>query len=314
MTNKILILTRDQEEFLEEVQKLNLRDAEVFAPLNDWDFSLHIKDADIILGNPPLISQYINQAQKVKWVQSTFAWIDALNNDSLKKDYTLTNVRDVYGPIISEYVFGYMLLFEKNILWNLDSQKKKIWDQKSYPSLVWKKIWIMGTGSIGLKIAEVAKVFWMEVYGYSTSQDNKSFIDKMFIKWDIGMFLEDLDYLVCVLPNTQDTKWIINRDVFSAMKKSSVFINVWRWANMHEDDCISAIKNKQIAGAILDVFQEEPLPQHSEFWDLENVFITPHISGNMSNIKSLLDIFTENYNRYYSGEELLYKIDFTKWY
>jgi phosphoglycerate dehydrogenase-like enzyme len=258
--------------------------------------------------------KYINKAEKLKWLQSTFAWIDALNNENLKKDYILTNVRDVYWPIMSEYVFWYMLMLEKNILWNLEHQKNRVWSETQYPSLVWKKIWILWTWSIWIKIAEIAKVFWMEVYWYSTSDKPKKYIDEMFTHQTLTEFLSDLDYMVSVLPNTPVTQWIINKNMFNQMKPDSIFINVWRWANIDEDDLIDAIKTKKIWWAVLDVFQEEPLPKESKFWNLDNVYITPHISGNMSNINSLWEIFTENYKHYINGEDLIYTIDFNKGY
>lgn len=312
--NKLLIITRDQEDFLQEIQKLRLPDLDIYAPTSHEWILEHIQDVNIILGNPPLISQYINQAKNVVWVQSTYAGIDALNADNLQKKYTLTNVRDVYGTIISEYIFWYIFLLEKNILWNLDSQRKHIWDQKSYPSVVWKKIGIMWVGSIGRKIAEVSKVFWMQVYGYGTNSNSKDFVDTMFTQENIHEFLSDLDYLVSVLPNTPATKWIIDSQVFSALKQTALFVNVWRGANVNESDLIKAIKNKEISWAILDVFQTEPLPKDSQIWDLENVFVTPHISGYDDNNEPILEILKENYHRFSQNQELLHQIDFTKWY
>jgi len=311
---KLLILTNEQKDFKGFIEGFHFDNLDICVPTSEDEILENIEHAEIILWNPKITVKYINKAKNLKWLQSTFAGIDALNKEWLKKDYILTNVRDVYGPIMSEYVFGYMLMLEKNILWNLDYQKNKVWAENQYPSLVGKKIWILWTWSIWLKIAEVAKTFWMTVYGYSTSRTPKQFIDTMFTSETIEDFLPDLDYMVSVLPSTQETQWVIDKSMFNQMKASCVFINVWRGANINEADLIDALEQKKISAAVLDVFTQEPLPKESKFWDLENVYITPHISGNMSNISSLWEIFTENYKRYTNGDELIHTIDFNKGY
>jgi len=275
---KVVICTREQAEFKKLVGEYNLPDIDLHAPKTEEELLKHIQDAEVIFANPILLSNYINKAEKVKWVQSSFAWIDALNNDILKKDYTLTNMRDTYGEIISEYLLWYILLLEKNILWHKKNQKLKIWWQKSHPSVVWKKVWIMWIGSIWWVVVRYCKNFWMTVYWYASEHREQDFVDRVFTSEDKDTFLSDLDYLISVLPNTDKTKGIINSELLGKLPDRAVFMNVWRGANVVEWDLLEAVKTHKIAWAVLDVFHTEPLPESSEFWDMKNIYITPHVS------------------------------------
>jgi len=314
MNHKVLILTRDQEEFKRDFDALNIPNLEFIAPKTEEEILLEIEDIEIIFWNPPIIKKYINKAKKVKWVQSSFAWIDALISDDLQDDYTLTNVKDVYGWIMSEYVFGYIFMFEKKILENIENQKDKIWDQYAYPTVRWKNIWVMWTGSIWKYIAKSGKTFWMNVSGLSQSWRDVDFFDRIYTSKDIEDFLSDIDYLVCVLPNTEDTYHIIDENFLKQMKSSTTLINVWRGDNINEKDLIEALSNWTIKRAVLDVFSIEPLPKDSLLWSMDNVFVTPHISGNTESGDEIINIFKDNYNRYISNKELKHQIDFNKWY
>ena len=102
MNQRVLILTRDQSEFKRDFDALNMTDIQFIAPETEEEILKELKDVEIIFWNPPIIKRYINKAQNVKWVQSSFAWIDALVSKDLKNDYLLTNVKDVYGGIMSK--------------------------------------------------------------------------------------------------------------------------------------------------------------------------------------------------------------------
>lgn len=311
---KVLICTRSQAEFKELVEKSNLPGIDLYAPESEEDLLRHIVDAEVIFANPILLSKYINKAKNVKWVQSSFAWIDALNNESLQKEYLLTNMRDTYWEIIAEYILGYILMLEKDILWHRKNQKTKTWGQKSHPSIVWKKIWIMWIGSIWWVVAKYCKNFQMQVYWYASQAREQDSIDMVYTIENRDEFLSELDYLVSILPNTNETKGIINSDLLWNLPHSAVFINVGRGANVVEEDLIKAVKDNTIAWAVLDVFDTEPLPEISELWNLENVYITPHVSWYVEDNSKIISTFVENYKRYVWNKELMHTIDFNKGY
>jgi len=311
---KVVICNREPIEYKALVDACDLPNIELYAPSDEQELIEHIADAEVIFANPIMLSRYINYAKNVKWVQSSFAGIDALNDDSLKKDYILTNMKDAYGEIIAEYLLGYVLMLQKNILGNIENQKTKTWWQRSYPSIVWKKVGIMWIGSIGSVVARYCKSFWMQVYWYASSEREHEYLDRVFTDENQDDFLSDLDYLINILPNTPYTQGIINTDLLSKLPSKAVFMNVGRWANVREDDLIKAIKEKQIAWAVLDVFQTEPLPKESELWDLDNVYITPHVSGYVEDNSKIISTFSDNYKRYISGQQLQNTIDFNKGY
>lgn len=311
---KVVICTRAQAEYKQLVKNLNLPNIVIYAPETESQLIRDIEDAEVIFANPILLSKYINFAKNVKWVQSTFAGIDALNNNSLKKDYRLTNMKDAYWEIIAEYLLGYILMLEKNILWNLENQKSHTWSQKPYPSLIGRKIWIMWIGSIWAVVAKYCKNFWMQVYWYASTVRMQENIDRVFTAENSDDFYSDLDYLVNILPNTSSTQKVINKEVFKKLQNHCIFMNVWRWVSVDEEDLLHALKEKQISWAVLDVFQTEPLPEDSELWDLENVYITPHVSGYVEDNSKIISTFAENYKRYIAWEELINTIDFKKGY
>lgn len=314
MAKNILVILTYQNSLAKKLSDLKFPELEIIVPKNPEEAHAEVAKATILFANPTIAKKYINETKKVLWVQSTFAGIDSLNEPNLRKDYILTNVRDVYGEAMAEYVFSYILFFEREIQENLDQQKRAIWRQRDIKVLKNKTICILGTGSIGKDIAKLAKAFNMRTLGYHQNEDKKpEHFDEIFTKSNFENCLSRADYVISVLPKTKDTDNIINTETLSYMKSTAIFMNIGRGNAVNEEDLIKAIREKRIAKAVLDVFKQEPLPKESPLWSIENIYITPHLSGYMTSDK-MVDIFTENYKRFISGKELLYKIDFTKGY
>jgi phosphoglycerate dehydrogenase-like enzyme len=313
MKNKVLVLTRVKKSFQKKLLKLNLKNLEIIIPKNEDEIRENIGKANIILGAPPIIKDYLNEAKNLAWVQSTFAGVDSLISKELKQDYVLTNVKDTYGEMMAEYTIGYILLFKKKILQNIQNQQNKIWQEEPDDTLKNEAIGIVGTGSIGKVIAKRSKTFGLKTYGFRSKNEPVKHFDKIFTKENLKDFLSQSDYIVSVLPRTKDTDDFFDKKTFSMMKKSAVFINIGRGNAVVENDLVEALNKKIISKAVVDVFKEEPLPKNSILWKTPNLFITPHISGyTISNM--IFKIFEENYNRFISNKELLYKIDFNKGY
>lgn len=154
----------------------------------------------------------------------------------------------------------------------------------------------------------------MQVYGYASTVREHTYIDQVFTIETQDRFLSELDYLVSILPNTNETKGIINTQLLEKLPNSAVFLNVGRGANVVEEDLVQAIEKKNISAAVLDVFNTEPLPNSSKLWELENVYVTPHVSGYVEDNSKIISTFAENYKKYTSGEQLLHTIDFNKGY
>ncbi len=180
-------------------------------------------------------------------------------------------MKDIYWPIMSEYVFWYILLREKDILHFIEKQQTKEWNQFAQWTIEWKKIGFLWTGSIAQPIAKVAKAFGMTTKGMSYSWQTKDYFDKTYsLEW-IDEFCNWLDYLVNILPNTKETFNFVDNKFWSRVPNTCYFINVWRWANVHEKEIIDAINEWKIAWATLDVFHQEPLPKENTLRDSNKI-------------------------------------------
>jgi phosphoglycerate dehydrogenase-like enzyme len=313
MNNKLLVLSRDQTEIETKLRARNLPDLDIYAPQTEAEILKLLPEVNIFLANPPIAQNYINQAKKLVWMQSIFAGIDLMLQTNLRKDYILTNVKNVYGQIMAEYVLAYILFFEKKIHENIKWQKQNKWNQFPYHSVAGRTIGIMGTGSIGQEIALASKNLGLRVIGFRNDKAPVPHFDQIFTQVDLNKFLEISDYIICVLPDTPNTKKMINLSVFKTMKPSAVFINIGRGNTVCEKSLIEALSNSVIKAAVLDVFEKEPVPEDSELWNTPNLYMTPHVSGYVIN-DAIFDIFENNYQRFLKNEKLEYQVDFLKGY
>ena len=269
--------------------------------------------ATILLAEPSLAKDIINDLEHLHWFQSTWAGITPLLDKSLRQDYLLTGVKDVFGPLVSEYVFCYLLVHERKVLEHLEMQKQARWHHVLPGRLTGKTIGILGTGSIGSHLAGTAKHFGLKVLGYNLSGKQPEPFDKVYSKKSLHEFARTLDYLVNTLPDTPDTQELLDATVFDTMKPESLFVNVGRGSIVRDDVLLEALKSGKLAGAILDVFTQEPLPQEHPFWKAKNSVVTSHTAA-PSFTGDIAGIFLENYSRLIAGNELLYIIDFEKGY
>jgi phosphoglycerate dehydrogenase-like enzyme len=311
--NKLLILSNSAEEYARELGKRALPDLEIFIYDGTDSSESLIRAANIILGQPALVSEILERAEQLEWVQSSFAGIEPLCQPGLRTDYTLTGVKGVFGPLMSEYVFAYILALERNIFAMRANQKKSVWGEMPYRSLGGLTIGICGLGSIGRHIASTASYFNMKVLGLSRSAAQTPSVEMVFGLSEIDEFVSQLDYLVVVLPSTPETKGIISEAVLKNMRRSAVLINVGRGAAVDESALANALGEGRLRAAVLDVFNKEPLPEESPFWKLENAYVTPHNSA-FTFPKEIVEIFCDNYRRYRSGKPLKFKIDFDRGY
>ena len=262
----------------------------------------------ILFGSPLMISEVLPNMPEVKWVQSTWAGVTPLI-DIERRDYVLTGIRGIFGSQMSEYVLGYLLAHELDIFARREEQREHRWEYRASGTLRGKRIGIMGTGSIGRAIAETAAGFGMTVTGLSRTGADKAPFESVYPAAKIGEFLPGLDYLVSVLPHIPATDNLLNAETLALLPPGAYFINVGR-ANVVDDDAlVAALAEGKLAGAVLDVFDEEPLPGSSPLWDVPNLIVTAHIAAT-SHPELIVPIFVDNYRRYVAGKPLVDVIDF----
>ncbi len=311
--NRLLILSRDPTRYAELIERFDFADLELVAFDSVEESKKYVENCNIILGAPKLIALILVAANKLQWVQSIFAGVEDLLSSPQRTDYVLTGVKGVFGPLMSEYVFVYILALERHVFEVYENQKERVWGKIPYESLQGKLLGICGLGSIGLHIAQTAKHFGMKVWGYKRSYEEVPGIDRIFTQLDFKEFLSNPDYIVITLPSTPDTLHLMDYETIKAMKSSAVLINVGRGSVISESALVRALEEKLIRGAVLDVFEEEPLPEGSRLWALPNVMITPHNSG-FSFPEDIVRIFAENYRRFVDKKTLKYIVDFNRGY
>ena len=246
-------------------------------------------------------------------------------DSSLRRDYTLTNAKGVFGSSMSEFVFGYLLFFKKRIRPRVLAQRAKQWDDFDGGILRGKTLGLLGVGSIGAHLAGTAKHFGMKVRGLTNSSKDCKDVDEYYHPKSplspreraegegLLTFANDLDYLVSVLPRTENTDEIVNADLLNALPPHAIFINVGRGNAVDNSALVEALNNNKIAAAVLDVTNPEPLPEDHPFWTTDNLFLTFHTSA-MSYPEDMVNIFVENYHRYLEGKPLKHQVDFEKGY
>lgn len=311
--NKALILTQDSKEFASLVETHRLAELEIFPFDSSREAISLVGDCNIILGQPAFIVEVLSAAKSLEWVQSTYAGVDALCLPGLRTDYTLTGVKNIFGPLMSEYVFAHILSLERHLFKVRENQAESNWESIPYRSLQGLTLGVCGLGSIGGHIARTALHFGMRVLGYKRTQEDAPALEQIFVGNALKVFVAELDYIVAVLPDTPQTKHLFTYDVFAKMKPSCVFINVGRGNAVDEPGLIRALRERLIRAAVLDVFEEEPLPKESPFWTMENVFVTPHNSA-FSFPEEIVTIFCNNYERFCRNETLHHVVDFDRGY
>ncbi len=307
--NRLLILTENSSHYAELIERLDLSGLEFIACDRSGDEKNHAKNCNIILGEPDRIAPVLDVAENLQWIQSIYAGVEALVTPSQRTDYLLTRVKDLFGPLMSEYVFAYILALERNIFQTYENQQKRLWQDMPYKSLKGTLLGICGLGSIGRHIALTGKHFGMDVWGYKRSNEEVPGVDRLFTLASFREFLAHPDYIVITLPHTPESFHLFDYASFQAMKKSTVLINVGRGPVVSESALVRALEEKLIRGAVLDVFEEEPLPKDSNLWGLPNVLITPHNSA-YSFPEDIVDIFAENYRLFVDAKPLKYVVNF----
>lgn len=315
---KLIILSNDTDEYTRLIQQANLPDLEIVSDPSE---------CDIVLGEPRKIRDALPLLPRLRWAQSIYAGVEPLVDSSQRRDYILTNARGVFGKLMSEYVFGYMLAHEKRIFKRRDSQQARKWDRFESGFLRGKTLGLLGVGSIGAHLAGTAKHFGMTVWGYTRGSETSKQVDRYFHPLDsdsllsvtqeqapaIQRFAQGLDYLVVVLPRTKDTDRIVDTNLLDALPSHAVLINVGRGNAVDESALVEALEQEKIAGAVLDVTEQEPLPEDHPFWTTRNLLLTFHTSA-LSYPEDITRLFTENYRLYIEGKMLKYQVDFERGY
>jgi D-2-hydroxyacid dehydrogenase (NADP+) len=265
----------------------------------------YIGSASILMTYGPMLSDHVvRDAVNLKWIQALGTGVDnVIDLPSLRRDVIITNVRGIHRAPVSEAAIMAMLALSRNFARAVRNQDRRVWNRWPAHLLSGKTVGILGVGAIAEALALRCKALEMTVAGISSVKRTIAGFDQMYAREDLVTAVSGLDFLIALTPYSPATRNIIDATVFSAMKPASYFINLARGGVVDQDALIKALKSGQIAGAALDVFSQEPLPEDHPLWMMENVIVTPHLGGFYDGyVDDALPIIEENINRFLAGD------------
>lgn len=264
------------------------------------------RKAEVLCGwNKQAAEWCLAEDAKLRWVQTWSAGIDTLPLAELKRrGVLLTDAAGVHSIAVAETALAHMLGLTRGIHGAVRSQTAGEWSRPpALPELYGKTALIVGAGSIGVRIAELARAFGMRTIGIRRTPAPLPGFDRVDGLDKLDEAIAGSDYIVNVLPGTERTRHLFDEDRFRRMKPTAYFINVGRGSSVKTEALVEALREGRIAGAGLDVFEEEPLPPGHPLWSLENVILTPHTAGHTNRLKErVADLFAANLEMYWRGE------------
>ena len=288
------------------------------AAAQEKDESLrHLPEAEILYGWS-LPEKHLPLARSLKWIHIPSAGVeDSLYPALVESPIRITCSRGISSAALADHAFGMILAFSRGLAVALregSSQwiRVRFFDADPMPvELDGKTLAILGFGSIGRELARRGRAFGMRVHALKRHRiAEEPQVDRMFSPGELEPFLASADYLVVTLPLTSETRGILDGPKLAAMKPSAVLVNIARGGLIRQEALIAALQSGRLAGAGLDVFEQEPLPADSPLYRMPNVVMTPHIGGLHPNyLDRATSLFIVNLGRYLKGEALLHEVD-----
>jgi len=247
-------------------------------------------------------------AQRLRWIQCMGAGIEALLVPEVSPRVTITRVAGIFGPWMAEYALGWCLWVTQRMDGFRASQRARRWAPIDPIPLRGQTLCVIGLGDIGARIARSGRALGMRAIGVSRTGRPVTGVSRVYRTRALTAALAEADFVVLTVPLSPATRGLLDAAALAAMKPSAWLINVARGPIVDEDAMVEALRAGRIAGAILDVFDIEPLPPTHPLWTLPNVVITPHISG-PSTPREIAPLFADNLRRYLAGRPLRHVVD-----
>jgi len=261
----------------------------------------YIASADILMTFGPMLrDEVIRNATNLKWIQALGTGVDNINDlPSFRKEIIVTNIHGIHGPAMSESAMMSMLALSRDFPRVMKNQEAREWNRWPARLLHGKTVGIFGIGAIGEALAPRCKALGMRVIGITSVKRPVANFDQIYSRDQLPEAIAEIDYLIVLTPYSAATRNIINGEVLTAMKRTAYVINLARGGVVDEKALVDALNNGLIAGAALDVFNEEPLPKEHPLWTAANVIITPHLGGfNDQYAKQAIPFIEENIRKY----------------
>lgn len=282
------------------------------------EFLAMLAEAEVLFDFPRGHVRDLRQvAPKLRWVQGSMAGAGEVAEKAGlgETDVAVTTASGVFSGPLAEFVMLALLSHVKDYERLRRDKGEKRWRPSHVETLQDKTLCIVGLGNIGRAIAGRARPFGMRVVGIKRTvrQDDVAweYADELYATEDLQSALGGADYVAVTLPHTPETERLLDAGTIAAMKPGAYFVNVGRGKVVDEGALVQALREGRLSGAALDVFEEEPLPEESPLWEMENVIVSPHSTDNVPGLTNrlLVGLFRENLRRYLEGEPLINELD-----
>ena len=302
-TLKVLVLGATRVDDLPGIKAIPA-DVELVFAADDRQLHQSLPGAEVLLSwnfRAAGLSDAWSKADALRWIHWCGAGVDAAMFPALRNsDVILTNARGVFDQPMAEYVLGLIIAMAKSFPQTFSAKSARNWAYQVTEPVAGRRVLIVGVGSIGRRIAQVLNANGLRVTGVGrTAREEDPDFGTIHAISNLNQLLPGADFVINVTPLTDATRNLFSRTQFDAMESTARFINVGRGASVDEAALLTALESESIAGAALDVFQCEPLPEDSPVWDAPNLIISPHMSGDTWDYEShLVGLFLENLTRY----------------
>ncbi len=310
---KLLLAAREGEAYfhlLDDVPGL-----EIVRAASPAEILEQIGDADVFYGFPT--AEIVAAARRLRWIQAPSAGVEFVARIPAlaKRDVILTNTRGAHATSVGEHVFALLLALTRHIPTCLDWQRRKYWGKsegyRMLHEIAGSTMGIVGFGKIGRGVAQRARAFELDLVAVDAQAvDGQPYLNEVWPPSRLHDLLARSDVVVITAPYTPETYHLIDAAALATMRSTAYLIAVSRGGIVDEDALVAALGNGQLAGAALDVTEQEPLPPESPLWQLPNVIITPHLAGaSAPKERRCVEILRDNLIRFANGEALLNVVD-----
>jgi phosphoglycerate dehydrogenase-like enzyme len=271
-----------------------------------------IQDSDAFFGT--VTPAILSAAQNLQWIQTPMAGLERYFFPALiEHPVIVTNMRGIFHDMIPDHVLSYILCFSRDLHTAIRRQLQRTWAPRDLKvvHLPESTLGIVGLGGIGYGVAQRAAPHGMRIIAVDPRREDKPpEVAELWRPERLDDLLDEADFVAICAPETPETRGLFGASKFSKMKRSAFFINVGRGRVVRLDPLVEALRSGQIAGAALDVFEQEPLPADHPLWGMDNVIITPHTAGVSAHDEDRrLDLLAENLKRFQAGQPLLNQVN-----
>lgn len=266
-----------------------------------------LKTAEILVTyGEDLTDEHIMQAHKLQWIMVVSAGMEKMPLQKIaERGITVSNVRGIHKIPMAESVLAHILANKRSLPWIYEKERNSEWNRKSKSKeLRDSTALILGPGAIGGEIGRLLQCFGVKTIGCNHSGEKADYMDETVKIADLIDALPIADLIISVLPSTKETYHLLEPKHFKAMKDSAIFMNFGRGDLVETKVLLDALVQKDIAYAVCDVFEEEPLPKDHPFWTMDNMTVSPHVSSHSSRyLERSFDIFKPNLKKWLKGDK-----------